>query len=708
MPQQLMSFLNPLYFWGALAAAVPVLLHLIRRERARRIEFPTLMYLRKVSKRTIRYQKLRHLLLLLLRVLAFLFLALAFTRPFREMPQVSAAGGKVTTAHIILLDNSLSMSYGDRWERAKKAAAEIVRRASVGDKFALLEFSDRVFARSQIVTGKDTLLGQIENGVELTEKSTRYSQALRLAEKLALEAGAEKRIIYLISDFQKSGLDADEQDSRLSSSVELKPVDLGSDSFSNLTFGEVKVLDADESNAGSFQIKATVVNYGTEDRKNIRVSLSLDGRVVAEKAVDADRSALRGVEFQIPALTAGAHPVVLEVEDPNLTRDNRFSMILEARGKTPVFSVENPEPKGGRSPSFFLSHALNVSSFSPYRLTAVALEKAESVSTLTGSLVIWNDASGGGPALQKKLQDYVRGGGGLAVVLGKAVTAEDFNRTFGSWVPVQMEDPSLQAKRPGQASHDYALLTDLRMDHPIFKPFSEPHSGDFTGAKFFKYARLKAAQGSEVLARFDNGLPAVVSANIDKGRVVVLAFPADDSGNNDFPVKAVFAPLWQQILRHLGNLREGRRWVEVGETIEPQKILAESALRQGRADFDLNQAIVVMSPDKRRVPAAPGASALTLEKIGLYEIRSPRLSITVAVNPVPKESDLAHANVEEFVAGWLPREASGAPQPAVENERMSLEEQERKQRLWRLLLAAVLVFLVSEGLLGNRLALKRE
>ena len=205
MPQQLMSFLNPLYFWGALAAAVPVLLHLIRRERARRIEFPTLMYLRKVSKRTIRYQKLRHLLLLLLRVLAFLFLALAFTRPFREMPQVSAAGGKVTTAHIILLDNSLSMSYGDRWERAKKAAAEIVRRASVGDKFALLEFSDRVFARSQIVTGKDTLLGQIENGVELTEKSTRYSQALRLAEKLALEAGAEKRIIYLISDFQKSG-----------------------------------------------------------------------------------------------------------------------------------------------------------------------------------------------------------------------------------------------------------------------------------------------------------------------------------------------------------------------------------------------------------------------------------------------------------------------------------------------------------------------
>src|SRR5512147_1279152 len=104
-----MNFVNPLFLIGGLAIAVPVLLHLIKREHARKIEFPSLMFLRRISKRTLRYQKLRHLLLLLLRVLAFLLIAFAFMRPYRDRPQASAAVGKVSNANIIVLDNSLSM-----------------------------------------------------------------------------------------------------------------------------------------------------------------------------------------------------------------------------------------------------------------------------------------------------------------------------------------------------------------------------------------------------------------------------------------------------------------------------------------------------------------------------------------------------------------------------------------------------------------------
>ena len=84
--------------WAALAAAVPILLHLIKREHARKIEFPTLMFLRRISKKTIRYQKLRHLLLLLLRILAFLLIVLAFMRPYREKPMPEAGAGGVTSA----------------------------------------------------------------------------------------------------------------------------------------------------------------------------------------------------------------------------------------------------------------------------------------------------------------------------------------------------------------------------------------------------------------------------------------------------------------------------------------------------------------------------------------------------------------------------------------------------------------------------------
>ena len=188
-----MNFVNPLFFIGALAIAVPILLHLIKREHARKIEFPTLMFLRRISKRTIRYQKLRHLLLLLLRILAFLLIVFAFMRPYVEKAQLAAAVGMIRTAHILLLDNSMSMGYQDRWERAKKAASEIVRKSRTEDKFAVLEFSDRTHARTQFTNDPSDALRQIE-GLELTDQATRYGQALRTAEKFAFDAGTNEPI----------------------------------------------------------------------------------------------------------------------------------------------------------------------------------------------------------------------------------------------------------------------------------------------------------------------------------------------------------------------------------------------------------------------------------------------------------------------------------------------------------------------------------
>src|SRR5262245_25657591 len=258
-----MNFLNPWFFAGAAAASVPILLHLIKRERSRRVEFPSLLYLRRISKRTIRYQKIRHLLLMLLRVAAFLLLALAFTRPFRDVPHAAAAPGRQTTAHVILLDNSLSMAYRDRWDRARQAADEIVRRAQPGDRVALLEFSDRVFVRVQPTEEAAAVRAQLASDVTLSDRPTRYGQALKAAERLALETGTDRRVIHLISDFQRSGFGADEASFRLGPSIALEHVDVGSAEYSNLSFGDVQVRDVDEvTGGGALKIKASVVNFG--------------------------------------------------------------------------------------------------------------------------------------------------------------------------------------------------------------------------------------------------------------------------------------------------------------------------------------------------------------------------------------------------------------------------------------------------------------
>ncbi len=699
-----MSFVNPLYFLGALAAAVPVLLHLIKRERARRIEFPTLMFLRRISKKTIRYQRLRHLLLLLLRVLAFVFLALAFTRPYRALPQASAASGRVTEAHIILLDNSLSMGYGDRWERAKKAALDIVRRLRDGDKAALLEFSDRTLIRAPLTEDVTAVTAEIEHGVELTDRPTRYSQALKVAEQLSLDAATGRRVLHLLSDFQKSGWAAEEQEFRFSPGIQLECVDVGSSDYSNLTISNVRVSEVAEDSEGGLRLKSSVINFGTQERKNARVSLAMDGRVVMEQKADLGKGEIREMEFLLPGLTAGFHEVALDVDDAQLRRDNRYSMTMEARGRTQVQAVEDQySSSGGRPASFFLSRALNIAALSRYQLSTIPLSKAESAGTFTAAILIWNNASGGSSGLQSRLQDFVRNGSGI-IIATDGTRASDFNRSFGSWLPVKIENPA--AGGGARRGDDYLLLTDLRQNHPIFRPFSSPHSGSFSSARFFRHARLALTAQADVLARFDNGDPALVSVDQDKGRVLIFASSADDSAN-DLPLKAVYAPLWQQMLRHLDNVSEEKRAAQVGETIAPRKLLLETALRQGKTGIDLNQAIVVLDPARKRVPITPGADSVVVDETGFYEIRTSNLSTSVGVNPVPRESDLAHGNAEEMAAGWVSPETRTTPAGASD-EQMTPEDQDRHKRFWRYLLTAAMVCFLGEALFSNQLILKPD
>ena len=58
-----MRFLTPAFLAGLAALAIPVLIHLINRERRVVVEFPSLMFLRKIPYKSVRRQKLRHILL---------------------------------------------------------------------------------------------------------------------------------------------------------------------------------------------------------------------------------------------------------------------------------------------------------------------------------------------------------------------------------------------------------------------------------------------------------------------------------------------------------------------------------------------------------------------------------------------------------------------------------------------------------------------
>src|SRR6059036_1536403 len=117
-----MAFLTPFFLLGLSAIAIPVLIHLIQREKKRVIEFPSLMFVRRIPYQSVRRRRIRHWALLLLRAAAIALIVAAFARPF--LPH-SAAANAVTGGSrevVILLDQSASMGYADHWARAQDAA----------------------------------------------------------------------------------------------------------------------------------------------------------------------------------------------------------------------------------------------------------------------------------------------------------------------------------------------------------------------------------------------------------------------------------------------------------------------------------------------------------------------------------------------------------------------------------------------------------
>ena len=227
-----LTFLAPLFLLGLVAVAVPVIVHLVNRERRNAVAFPSLMFLRRVPFRSVRRQRIRHWALFALRCLALALLALAFARPFldRESRNASAAGAGPREL-VVLLDRSYSMAYGDRWSRATAAAERATAGIGAADRATLVLFDHEAIATAG-PTGDLAVVRTAIREARPGVGSTRYAPALAVAQQLMDRAERPRREVVLISDFQRAGWDGQELP-RLAAPAKLTTVNIGDSTTAN-------------------------------------------------------------------------------------------------------------------------------------------------------------------------------------------------------------------------------------------------------------------------------------------------------------------------------------------------------------------------------------------------------------------------------------------------------------------------------------------
>src|SRR5688500_218616 len=175
-----MSFLTPLFLLGLAALAVPVIIHLIQRERKNVVQFPSLMFLRRIPYQSVRRRRIRNWPLLLLRLAALALIVAAFARPFLRRDALAAAAAGGAREVVMLIDRSYSMGYGDRWARANAAAAEAIAAVGPADRASIVFFSSGPEVALRSTSDRGRLAAALATG-KPGAGATRYGPALQLA-----------------------------------------------------------------------------------------------------------------------------------------------------------------------------------------------------------------------------------------------------------------------------------------------------------------------------------------------------------------------------------------------------------------------------------------------------------------------------------------------------------------------------------------------
>ncbi len=669
------GFLVPAFLAGLAALAIPILMHLRHRDKDRPYRFPSLMFLEQLPIRTSQRQRITDWPLLLLRALAVALLVFAFSRPMFTERNI-AGGDTRRRAVVLVVDRSMSMGYDKVWPRALDSARAVINALGAGDRVGVVAYDDASEVLQRLTDDKSEALAAVST-LSPRGRGTRMASALRTARQMLLDAPFAAAEIVVISDLQRSGstgiagLD-------LPAGVRLRSIPVGSAERAN---SAVRVIEARRVRDGArslLAVKARVLSHELPAARATNARLTVNGRDAATSDVSLTQEGETVVTFAPVPAPDDAVSLIVALDNDALPADDTLHAVVPRDDAVRVALVSGSAGSSGEA--MFLERALAIGAAPAIAIDRVASPPLSREALARTSLVLFWDMLPTQSAVAA-LEEYMRTGGGVIIAAGSRLGAQRGDAL--PMLPVSMGGLADRLTDRG------GTLRDVRIEHPLFAPFREVP--DALGAvRFLRYPRIDLGSSAavDVLARFDDGLPAVMEQRIGEGRLVILAVPLD-AQRSDFPLQPAYLPFVRQMVLHTSGRDAVPLWRTTGES------------------WSLAQAVkdpVVRSPDGTllRPRADSLGSAVPLADAGLYEAFA--VSATgsavgrVAVNAPPGESELVPMDTTELLLGVRDAE----PGAMASNAPPTNAELERRQSPWRILLMLVALALVAETFMATR------
>jgi hypothetical protein len=365
------------------------------------------------------------------------------------------------------------------------------------------------------------------------------------------------------------------------------------------------------------------------------------------------------VEFTGFNLNDGANRCTVDIVAGDFAPDNRYYFTL--RRETPANALIIEGASRGPSDSLHLQSALTTNDDLPFLFALKSAGSVDPTSISNYALVVLNDAGPISPALADSLAKFVNAGGQMIISTGPRTQPDTFNNALQQVAPATLRE-AVQTK-----AGESVAITEVKFDHPIFEVFQE--SGRLAAANVIGYFRSEPRANTAVLARFEDGSPALIEGRTGKGRVLMFTSSLGPSWN-DLPLTPLYLPFIHQMVRYAGT-SEAKAWYGLGQTFTVGK-------RQEAAPPAIDTPGGQRLSESRSTP--DGDLLVTAREPGFYRLRYSAQPDFAAVNIDGAEGDFTKVDFANFMASVTG--GAGAAEGAAANRNLSGEEVEGRQRVW--------------------------
>jgi hypothetical protein len=521
-----MKFANPLFFWALLSLAVPIIIHLFHFRTFKTVYFTNVKFLKALREETQSRSRLKHLLVLIARCLALIALIFAFAQPFIPASKKTISGAKSISIYI---DNSFSMdAQGESnslLELAKKHALEIASSYKPTDKFQLLT-NDFEGKHQRFLTFEQ--FGQLLQEVKSSASTKEISEVIARQKNSLNKEDTKNKIIYLLSDFQKtiSKLEGIQSDT----SVVYNFIHLKANISDNIGIDSVWFDTPNRDLIKNDQISFTIQNYSEKRVNDFPVNLNFDKiqKGIQSVTIGGDSSLKSFIKFKNEKV--GFQSASLKINDYPVTFDDVFNFSFETLRKLNVLSINGN--------SFNRSIELVFSKNEAFNFNQQDEQRPDYSSFSQQQLIILNELKTFSSGFIQEIIKYVNNGGTILIFPHAEMDIAAY-KTLTDALNIQAYKQIINLNQK---------VDFINYEHKIYDDVFEKKPENIDLPVAFKYFPINGASSivGEKILGFQNNDPFMCSYQLKKGQAYLSAVSLNETFSN-FTKHALFIPTLYKI-----------------------------------------------------------------------------------------------------------------------------------------------------------------